>query len=135
MWFDAGRGGWGRRRGGSFAPSVHRYIDPSRDVCELDSDLLCGVYHANEIAFVFGDFTNFKRVEPRDTEMAAAMGLYWTNMAKLGTPNSADVPTQWPKFDAATDQHLLLELPVVVRRLPAARAAPRARNVCSGRAL
>jgi hypothetical protein len=34
-------------------------------------------------------------------------------MAKLGTPNSADVPAQWPRYEEATDQHLLLQQPVL----------------------
>ena len=40
--------------------------------------------------------------------MSKAMGLYWTNLAKLGTPNSHDVPVEWPMYDESNDRHLVL---------------------------
>ena len=74
---------------------------------------MCGVFHANELKFVFGnDIVGKVLPHPRDAEMTAAVQLYWATMAKTGDPNSAAAPAHWPRYNASTDQHLLLQLPV-----------------------
>ena len=43
------------------------------------------------------------------------MGKYWSNLAKYGTPNGADVDMVWPKYNETEDMHLVLKDPPVPR--------------------
>jgi carboxylesterase type B len=100
----------------------HRFagwVDPSSKLCELDSMLKCGIAHASELPFVFdqkegaGDST-------ADRHVAKEMGLYWTNMAKYGSPNGPpNHPTDepeviWPAYSMQFDEHLSIADPIVV---------------------
>eukprot|EP00041_Stephanoeca_diplocostata_P014737 m.277601 g.277601 ORF g.277601 m.277601 type:complete len:617 (+) comp19783_c0_seq3:181-2031(+) len=84
--------------------------DPAGLGCQVSSELGCGVFHGSEIAYVFN--TNLDPL-PAETTVANIMGAYWTNMAKFGSPNApanSSEPQQlaWPKYTAATDQHMNL---------------------------
>lgn len=88
------------------------YIPPDSLACQLDSELLCGVYHSSEIKFIFQDPLLAHLPSKVDLQVSAAMGLLWTNMAKYGSPNgAADVPRStdapyWPQYRTASDMHL-----------------------------
>ncbi len=55
-----------------------------------------GSVHGAEVPFVFGTTAG---------DLSSAIQTYWTNFAKTGNPNSADVPP-WPKFDASARGYL-----------------------------
>ena len=42
------------------------------------------------------------------------MALYWTNVAKKGSPNSLGVPVYWPKYDPKLDRNLHITDPITV---------------------
>ena len=96
-----------------FAYKFKGYIDPASEGCEVSSMVLCGDYHASELKFVFGNFE--LPADKADRAVSDKMGLYWTNMAKFGTPNSAAVALQWPQYHTSTDQHLSLAEPMAVQ--------------------
>merc|ERR1712232_1261391 len=83
----------------SFRPSS--YKDPASLLCQLDDELGCGVYHSAELSYVF-DHTR----KGDDANLASAIGNYWTNFAKSGSPNGDNVPIAWPSYDAVGDHHL-----------------------------
>jgi para-nitrobenzyl esterase len=70
-----------------------------------------GVGHGGEGIFVFGlrDF-DVLGVETTDQDRAiiAMMQDYWTNFAKTGDPNGANLPT-WPDFTTASQQTLVVD--------------------------
>jgi para-nitrobenzyl esterase len=57
--------------------------------------------HASEIEFVFNVLSS-KRLpwRPEDRQVSDRMAAYWTNFAKTGDPNGADLP-KWPLYRAA----------------------------------
>lgn len=67
-----------------------------------------GSFHASELAFVFDSHNTFLEPTEDDYALTAIMGTYWTNFAKTGNPNSADVPL-WPAYTGETDQWLRLD--------------------------
>jgi para-nitrobenzyl esterase len=68
-----------------------------------------GAFHAAEVAFVFGTkiFT-FVELTPDEQPLVDAMMGYWSRFSTTGDPNGGDVA--WPKYDAAGDTHLTLDL-------------------------
>jgi para-nitrobenzyl esterase len=48
-----------------------------------------------------------------DRKLADTMATYWTNFAKTGDPNGADLP-HWPAFTARDDKVLFLGDPISV---------------------
>ena len=83
-----------------------------------------GAFHAAEIPYAFGnvhlgfgDGGQALAQRDSDVEVARLMTGYWTNFAKNGDPNGADLPT-WPAYGVDTD--LALEInaaPTVVAEL------------------
>jgi len=59
-----------------------------------------GAPHGSEIPYVFGHLGQNPLSRPSDTDKALshAMTAYWTNFAKTGNPNGADLP-HWPAFE------------------------------------
>ena len=95
------------------------YIDPKSPLCEETAELLCGVYHASELRFVFD--TLQLPLDAPDHRVAATMGAYWTNFAKHGHPNGPGL-VEWPRFNRSGDSHLELNDPSVARTGLAERA-------------
>ena len=58
-----------------------------------------GAYHSSEIEFVFGNLA-YKDLPWRaqDRALSEQMSAYWTNFAKTGNPNSAELP-RWPAYE------------------------------------
>eukprot|EP01047_Picozoa_sp_COSAG01_P063690 COSAG01_NODE_8299_length_2839_cov_1.814599_3_plen_111_part_00 len=79
--------------------------------CELETEALCGVYHASELRFVFDNYQ--VPLAHRDREMADVMGQLWTSFAKKGVPTAAGQP-QWPRYNRSSDLHLELAFPLKV---------------------
>ena len=62
-----------------------------------------GATHGAEVPYVFGALNPGRggvTYSEVDRELSSAMQQYWTNFAKSGNPNGANLPL-WPKFDAA----------------------------------
>jgi para-nitrobenzyl esterase len=71
-----------------------------------------GVFHASEIPFLFGiDEFPLGKVGPDGVPLSDAMMRYWTRFATTGDPDGGD-DVAWPRYDASTDRHLVLDLPV-----------------------
>jgi para-nitrobenzyl esterase len=69
-----------------------------------------GAAHGSEVTFVFGGLdsqSNPQRYTEADHQLSETMQQYWTNFAKTGDPNGADLPG-WPKFDAKAREYLEL---------------------------
>ena len=72
-----------------------------------------GAGHGSEIAYVFknlggpvlGGAGPATPPRPQDIKMADLMSSFWTNFAKTGNPNSAELPV-WPAF-SPTDQSVM----------------------------
>ena len=94
----------------AFAYHFTGYIDPTSEACELSSELLCGVYHASELRFVFD--TIQIPLDLPDRRVARTFGSYWTNFAKSGDPNGEGL-VLWPQFNRSADAHLQLNDPPV----------------------
>ncbi len=62
-----------------------------------------GATHGAEVAYVFGRLGANYAAPDRD--LSAAMQQYWTNFAKTGNPNGANLPA-WPKFDATARAYI-----------------------------
>jgi carboxylesterase type B len=97
------------------------YSDPASLECVLRQEALCGVFHSSELVMLFNDL----QVDPssQDHSMAKAFGIYWTNLAKYGTPNVPASPetnqskaatlAEWPQYSLAGDEHMVLVWPPV----------------------
>lgn len=63
-----------------------------------------GSFHSLELPYVFGAFRqsgwSWLPFEPLDFSLGESMQSYWTNFAKSGNPNGANL-ADWPAFDAA----------------------------------
>lgn len=68
-----------------------------------------GSFHSSELFFVFGNFEQYY-TSPTDDELALSktMSGYWTRFAKAADPNGGTA-LPWPKYDATSDSHLVLE--------------------------
>jgi para-nitrobenzyl esterase len=70
-----------------------------------------GAFHSGEIPFVFGNHTQLLAMSPTEAEkpLLQSMQGYWGRMAATGDPNG-DGAFTWPKYDASTDEHVVLDL-------------------------
>lgn len=79
------------------------------------NDITGNVAHGSELAFVFNNqypkvgtlLDPAKIFTASDQEMANIMGYYWTNMAKLKSPEGKEYP-DWPQYNSILDQNLEL---------------------------
>lgn len=74
-----------------------------------------GSFHSAELPFVWGNRYLFSQLTEEDLPLSAAMQGYWTRYAVASDPNAgapSDAVT-WPAYDAATDEHLGLDLTIV----------------------
>ena len=79
-------------------PSFHLYW-PENPVLELKGGPRSGgAYHSGDLAFVFGN-THKVGLDwgEDDHKLSQNMVEYWTNFARSGNPNGADLP-EWKKF-------------------------------------
>ena len=90
-----------------------------------------GAFHSLEIPFVFGNLSAWSWLpfEPIDHQLSEILQSYWTNFAKTGNPNGANLPG-WREFDEATQSSLEFE-PTGRIRLRT-RSAPAFCNVNAG---
>lgn len=65
-------------------------------------------WHADELGYVFGgsEFYTLAIGQPVQPLVDAVQG-YWLNFAETGNPNGPSLP-QWPSYDAAGDEHMVL---------------------------
>ena len=69
-----------------------------------------GAFHSLEIPYVMGNldlFTSLGMITPTDRRLSETMMGYWARFAATGDPNGGGAP-EWPRYDAASDQHLEL---------------------------
>ena len=56
-----------------------------------------GAFHSAELPFVFDSYNPILGYSDEDKELTELMVNYWTNFARTGNPNSADLPS-WPEY-------------------------------------
>jgi para-nitrobenzyl esterase len=67
-----------------------------------------GSPHGQDVGYVFMNLdTSNVQTTQSDLEISEAMGTYWTNFAKYGDPNGADLP-DWPAFSDANPEVMYL---------------------------
>jgi para-nitrobenzyl esterase len=66
--------------------------------------------------------------EPKDRELASIIPAYWTNFAKTGDPNGANLP-QWPDFRTARGQVMVLGDTTAPQAIPRADTLERIDSV------
>jgi para-nitrobenzyl esterase len=64
-----------------------------------------GAFHSLEVPYVFGNLRiptwSWLPFDDVDSHLSEVLETYWTNFAKTGNPNSADVP-EWREFESRT---------------------------------
>jgi para-nitrobenzyl esterase len=74
-----------------------------------------GAAHASELQYLFGlPASPFGGpLSPQQEQLAAAMQRYWTSFARQGAPTGFLTPAalRWPRFSAASQQMLSLDIP------------------------
>jgi para-nitrobenzyl esterase len=62
-----------------------------------------GAHHGEDLWFLSDSFPNDWERSPDDKRLGEVMRDYWTQFAKTGDPNAADLP-HWPAYDERSDQ-------------------------------
>lgn len=108
-------------------PSELTFIEPARRLAALDAERgrpvwlysfgyvqegkrrdTVGAAHATDVAYGFDTLDRAKGpFTEADQKIATAMADYWVAFARDGRPDAAGLPA-WPRYDARTDQALLI---------------------------
>jgi para-nitrobenzyl esterase len=93
---------WARLQSGmGKSKAYYYYFDQHPDHPEDSPRAGYGSPHGQDVAYVFGHLdAKDPQTSGTDLEISDAMGTYWTNFAKYGTPNGQGVP-EWPSFSDA----------------------------------
>jgi len=70
-----------------------------------------GAFHSSEVPFVFRNPYIGVMLDDAEQKLSDTMIGYWSGLAQKGDPNGGSAPA-WPKYDAASDQSLTLDLTV-----------------------
>ena len=92
------------------AYQIYLFDDPNLNL--PDGPRSAGAYHSGDLAYVFnnvGKTGDFWLEE--DFAMARAMSSYWTNFAKTGNPNGANLPN-WARYEPQNHNTQLLSNPI-----------------------
>jgi para-nitrobenzyl esterase len=76
-----------------------------------------GAFHSAELPFVFGNPYVYIPLKPEEMPLSTAMQRYWTDLATYGAPAAPVEPPQafaWPRYDAAGDKNIVLDLTLSV---------------------
>lgn len=86
------------------------YFDEKAEIPAGSESAGYGARHAAELPYVFRQLTEHNRPAPtqKDEALSETLRTYWTNFAKTGDPNGADLP-KWPAYSDATPQMLHIE--------------------------
>ena len=89
------------------------YFDQHPDYPEGSPRYGNGSPHGQEVAFVFQHIGPRSDQPESDAALSDAMGTYWLNFAKYGTPNAPDSKLpEWPEFNNDNPQVMVLTGPV-----------------------
>jgi carboxylesterase type B len=91
------------------------YIDPKSELCQLGSEVLCGVAHGCEVEYVF----QHSNLGANEKAVSSSMGAWWTNMAKYGNPNGQGAEV-WTTYSAGTPSIMHINEKPAVSTTPAA---------------
>jgi para-nitrobenzyl esterase len=85
------------------------YFDQHTERTAGTPDADHGAAHGEDLPYVFGHPGIFSKTPPSDADKRTSeiMATYWTNFAKNGNPNGADVP-EWPVFTEQNQQTMVL---------------------------
>ena len=100
-------------------PAFQIYLasEPNLDLPEGPRSV--GAYHSGDLVYVFNNLDLFAiEWSDEDRAMAHAMSGYWTQFAKTGNPNRADLPN-WSSYTAA--EHQTQRLGTSIETIPGAR--------------
>lgn len=67
-----------------------------------------GAFHSDEIEYVFGTLNSRTDAvwQPEDQKLSDLVETYWTNFARSGNPNGANVP-EWPQYNQGNGWQLM----------------------------
>jgi carboxylesterase type B len=92
-----------------------KYQRPGSLLCQLESEVGCGVQHSDELKYVFGRGLR----NGTETTVSDNIQTWWTNLAIHGTPTTAGAAVVWPTYTSANPNVMVIsENPTVVRGDP-----------------
>ncbi|WP_100610562.1 carboxylesterase/lipase family protein [Confluentibacter lentus] len=84
------------------------YFDQHPDYPKDSPRFGYGSPHGQDVAYVFMNLDAYNpEITKTDLELSEAIGTYWTNFAKYGSPNGENVP-EWPAFSDANPEVMYL---------------------------
>ena len=93
-------------------PAFQIYLADEPKLQLPDGPRSAGAYHSGDLVYVFNNLDRFA-VDWTDDDraIARAMSGYWTQFAKTGNPNRADLPT-WPQYEPSEHATLQIRQPL-----------------------